>query len=235
MVYLLSDLHGCYQQWEKMLSLISLQESDDLYVLGDILDRGAEPIKLLLDIMMRGNVFSLLGNHEYLFLQCVSNLPLEADINSFMLYYEEQDFLNLAAWMQDGGRITFEQYLVLPADDKEAVLDYLSELPLCEELALDGRDYLLTHSGLLRFDAARSLEDYAAQDFLFDRPQLESTYFEDRTLICGHTPTFYYYGYPPGEILQAKTFINLDCGCVYPESGGRLGCLRLNDGRCWYV
>lgn len=235
MVYLLSDLHGCYQQWEKMLSLISLQESDDLYILGDILDRGAEPIKLLLDIMMRGNVFSLLGNHEYLFLQCVSKLPFEADINSFMLYYEEQDFLNLAAWMQDGGRITFEQYLALPTDDKEAVLDYLSELPLCEELALDGRNYLLTHSGLLHFDAARSLADYAAQDFLFDRPQLESAYFEDRTLICGHTPTFYYDGHPPGEILQAKTFIDLDCGCVYPELGGRLGCLRLNDGRCWYV
>ncbi|MEG2513559.1 MAG: metallophosphoesterase [Acetivibrio sp.] len=235
MIYVLSDLHGCYQQWKKMLSLISLRESDELYILGDILDRGEEPIKLLLDIMSRDNIFSLLGNHEYMFLQCVRSLPLEADIDSFMLYYEEQDFLNLAAWMQDGGRITFEQYLALTPDDKEAILDYLLELPIYDKLVLGEKNYLFTHSGLRNFSTTLSLEDYSAQDFLFDRPDIQNTYFEDRMLIFGHTPTFYYQGQPQGEIFKAKTFINLDCGCVFPEKGGRLGCLCLDDNRCFYI
>ena len=28
--------------------------------------------------------------------------------------------------------------------------------------------------------------------------------------------------------------IDLDCGCVFPEYGGQLGCLRLEDGMEFY-
>lgn len=226
MVYVLSDLHGCYQQWKKMLSLISLRESDELYVLGDILDRGAEPITLLLDIMSRDNVFTLLGNHEYMFLQCMANLPPEAGIDSFMIHYDDLNFLNLATWMQDGGRVTFEQYLALPHDYKEAVLDYLSELPLYDELSLCGKDYIFTHSGLRNFSMALSLEDYGVQDFLFDRPVLQSTYFEERMLIFGHTPTFYYQGASTGGDSPNENLYQFGLRLCLSGRGWKIGLLE---------
>ena len=40
MIYVISDLHGCYEEYIKMLELINFNGNDTLYVLGDICDRG---------------------------------------------------------------------------------------------------------------------------------------------------------------------------------------------------
>ena len=66
MIYVMSDIHGCYQTYLKMLEKIGLRESDTLYILGDVIDRGKDGIKVLMDMMMRPNVIPLLGNHEYM-------------------------------------------------------------------------------------------------------------------------------------------------------------------------
>ena len=50
MTYVMSDLHGEYQKYLQMLELISPGNEDVIYILGDIVDRGEEPINLLLDI-----------------------------------------------------------------------------------------------------------------------------------------------------------------------------------------
>lgn len=47
MHYVMSDLHGCYQEYREALEKINFNEQDTLYVLGDVVDRGPEPIKLL--------------------------------------------------------------------------------------------------------------------------------------------------------------------------------------------
>lgn len=38
-VYCISDIHGEYEKFIKMLELIELSDSDTLYVIGDVLDR----------------------------------------------------------------------------------------------------------------------------------------------------------------------------------------------------
>ena len=50
MIYAMSDLHGCYDKYIKMLEKINFNENDMLYILGDIVDRGPDGIKILLDI-----------------------------------------------------------------------------------------------------------------------------------------------------------------------------------------
>ena len=45
--YVISDIHGEYDMLMDLLEKISLQDSDTLYVLGDVLDRGSHPIKKL--------------------------------------------------------------------------------------------------------------------------------------------------------------------------------------------
>ena len=42
MIYVMSDLHGCYEKYRAMLETIRFAEEDALYVLGDVLDRGPD-------------------------------------------------------------------------------------------------------------------------------------------------------------------------------------------------
>ena len=42
MIYVMSDLHGCFDKYLLMLEKIKLSEKDTLYILGDVVDRGAD-------------------------------------------------------------------------------------------------------------------------------------------------------------------------------------------------
>ena len=61
MVYVMSDIHGEYDKYRRMLEKIRFSDNDILYILGDVVDRGPEPVKILLDMMKRPNVVPLLG------------------------------------------------------------------------------------------------------------------------------------------------------------------------------
>ena len=65
MTYVTSDIHGCYDRYEKMLEKIGFSDEDMLYVLGDVLDYGPQPLAVLQDMSMRANVIPILGNHEF--------------------------------------------------------------------------------------------------------------------------------------------------------------------------
>lgn len=58
MTYVMSDIHGEYEKYLQMLQLIKFSDEDELFVLGDVLDRGPEPIKLIMDMMSREKMFS---------------------------------------------------------------------------------------------------------------------------------------------------------------------------------
>lgn len=66
MHWAVSDVHGCYEQYRKLLEKIHFSPSDTLYFLGDAVDRGPEPMKVVLDLAGRENVVPLLGNHDWL-------------------------------------------------------------------------------------------------------------------------------------------------------------------------
>lgn len=71
MIYVMSDLHGCFEEYKRMLEKIDFKESDTLYILGDIVDRGSQSIQILQDMMVRSNVFPILENHEYMLNECL--------------------------------------------------------------------------------------------------------------------------------------------------------------------
>ena len=45
--YVMSDIHGMGALLEKMLEKLSFSEEDVLYILGDMIDRGPDPAKVL--------------------------------------------------------------------------------------------------------------------------------------------------------------------------------------------
>ena len=69
--YVVSDIHGEYELFINLLEKIKLKETDSLYILGDILDRGPHPIKVILKLMEMPNAICLVGNHELMALDCL--------------------------------------------------------------------------------------------------------------------------------------------------------------------
>ena len=56
MKYVVSDIHGNLENWKSILKKINLKEDDELYVLGDVIDRHPNGIDILLQIMSMKDV-----------------------------------------------------------------------------------------------------------------------------------------------------------------------------------
>lgn len=231
MTYVMSDLHGCYQLYRKMLETIKFSQADRLYIIGDVIDRGEDGIKLLMEVIERPNISLLMGNHEYLMAVLLSNLKLPLERTTVL---QDDIATMLQLWLDDGGRPTFLRFLELEPDTQKQVIRALVKLPLYAEIASGGRDFVLVHSGFENFSVSRKLDSYTAKELLFQRNNLGQVYFPDKTVLVGHTPTFAFGEEQTGRILHQNGSINVDCGCAYPQSAV-LGCLRLEDMREFYV
>ncbi len=91
MKYAMSDIHGNLDKYKSILQLIEFSEEDELYIIGDVIDRGAHGIELLMDIRKRSNVHLIMGNHELMAVQTL----LAKDER------EWEDKLDL--WIMNGG------------------------------------------------------------------------------------------------------------------------------------
>ena len=77
MNYVISNLYGDYGKYEAILKEIKLKDDDTLFVLGDIVDGGDKGIEILMDMMMRGNVFPILGDHDLIAYEILSSIEKE--------------------------------------------------------------------------------------------------------------------------------------------------------------
>ena len=71
MIYVMSDIHGNSKRFDSVMEQINLQPEDSLYILGDVVDRYPDGIRILRRIMRMPNVKMLLGNHEYMMLEAM--------------------------------------------------------------------------------------------------------------------------------------------------------------------
>ena len=69
MTYVMSDIHGNMRRFNSVMEQINLQPEDTLYILGDVIDRHPDGIRILRRIMDKPNIKMLLGNHEYMMLR----------------------------------------------------------------------------------------------------------------------------------------------------------------------
>lgn len=211
MTYVMSDIHGEFFKFKKMLEQISFSDSDTLYILGDVIDRGQYPIRTLLYIIEQPNIKMLIGNHEELMVEG---------------YFSHND-RNFSCWMYNGGEITFDQYIQISQANKDKIKDYLLNLPLTYELD----DYILVHAGYTKERFDREFCIWAREEFLDVPTNLK------KKVIFGHTPTSFITGQKKDMSIwcgsEFKDRIGIDCGCCF--KGGRLACLRLDDMQEFYV
>lgn len=237
MMYAVSDIHGCYDQYENLLDKLHLKENDTLYVLGDVIDRGPDGFRILCDMASRPNVVNLMGNHEAMALNAISQLArCYAVRQGARGCRRSEDAVEL--WVSNGGEVSLINFLSLGKKEMQTTWDYMRAMPLYQEVTAGNRPFLLVHGGLGNFSPSRPLEDYQPEELLWCRPEPDTAYFPDRQVVLGHTPTQSLYNSIEkpalgGKIFRTDSFIDIDCGCVYP--GGRLGCLCLDTMEELYI
>lgn len=234
MIYIISDIHGCYDEFLKLLEKINFSDQDELYILGDVVDRGPEPIRLLQDLMMRPNVYPILGNHDYMALAVLERFNVQITEKNADSHLTSEDLINYMNWTRNGGAVTAKQFSKLAEDEKQNILDYLRDFSVYEEICIKGKKYVLVHGGIHDFREDRELASYDFSDMIFYRADYKRRYYQDRNtfLVTGHTPTVVIREDELPLVYEKYGHIAVDCGCVY---GGKLAAYCLDTGMVYYV
>jgi serine/threonine protein phosphatase 1 len=232
MTYAISDMHGCYDKYTAILNKINFKDSDILYVLGDVVDRGENSMKILKDMMLRSNVFPLMGNHDYIAAVLLNKLSVEITADNYATHIDENMIEILTAWFSDGGKTTLDEFERLPPEEREFILEYFREFVPYEMITVNNKQFILTHSGLPESATVNNLESYDFQDFIYAKTDYGKIYFNDTFLITGHTPTFLISPEYENKIYRKNNHIAIDTGAVF---GGVLSCFCLETEEEYYV
>lgn len=246
MKYVISDIHGDYKRYIEMLKLINFNENDVLFVLGDVIDRGAHGIQILQHMMKYENIIPILGNHElmaYKELKFLSREITEESLEEF----DEERLQQLLVWMSNGGEPTIKAFRALSVEERKEILEYLQEFWGFFEVEAGGREYLLVHAGFENFEPDKPIEEYSLEELVWARMDPEKSYFQDKVLVVGHTPTRIFHAKLQGKLIEEipreeqkdevyfsedGMLIGIDCACGFD---GRLACLCLDTGEVVYV
>lgn len=221
--YVISDIHGCYEEFLNMIGLINFKEDDELYILGDVIDRGDKPLEIIDYIMSNSNISLIRGNHEEFFIDYFNG---------------DKSYI----WFFNGGQVTYEQLKERGSEYEERLYKFISSLPLIKVID----KYILVHSTL---DFIDNYNNLSLEEFLNNQDKFiclwgrdnigKEKQYKDYTVICGHTPVQVINKTKKDDkvkILYKKGTIYIDCGCCFGKrEGGKLACLRLDDMKEFYV
>ncbi len=200
---IIGDVHGHYEGLMMLLEAIAPGTNDQVYFLGDLIDRGPHSAQVV-KFVQQSLYTCLLGNHE--------QLMLDAFPNGYAFTPA------LQAWLSSGGKTTITSY----GDDLKALLDdveWVKTLPSY----LDLDDLWLVHAGV---HPLKSLESQTNQDFCWIRQEFHSStqpYFANKLIITGHTITFTFKDVVPGELVHGCGWLDIDTGVYHPKSGWLTG------------
>lgn len=228
MKYAISDIHGNYDLYIKMLDKISFNDNDTLYVLGDCIDRGPKPIDILLDMMERPNVIPIIGNHDHRMLAVLSRIKLNSLEEAKNYAKTNQD---IDDWFYDGGSVTISEYVKLDDERKDKILKYLNKFKVMEAFSIGKNSFFLSHTAPYKAKM-NNLNKTTLLDFTWGEIEYNKRYFDDGYLVSGHTPTGLIDRDYRGRIYQKNGHIAIDCGAFFT---GVLGCVCLDTLEEFYV
>ena len=197
----IGDIHGCVKTFSKLLDEINLKKEDELVLLGDYIDRGAESkavIDFIFSLLEAGyNIKCLRGNHEQLFMNAT----------------EVDD--KYPRWLRSGGDATLQSF----------GCTFFQEIPDKYQTFFhdtlhyyETEKYIFVHAGL-NFLNEDIFEDKTAMLWIRDFDAMQAKLGHKR-LIHGHTPKSMTH-----IIKQRGNCFNIDGGCVYQNIEENLGYL----------
>lgn len=220
----ISDIHGCLKTFKKLLDRVSLGTTDDLYLLGDFVDRGPRTAQLLdyvIKLQADGyRIHPLRGNHDQYMIDA-------------MLIGDKQ---SRNTWRNAGASSTKKSYAKRGKQDGQvdpAHVSWLNAVPYY--YLLD--DYVLVHAGL-NFRRKNPLKGKKA---MLNRRnwyrQIDYDWLGDRKIVHGHTPM-------TREQIEAQTrprrrvypVFDIDAGCFHTKPGmGHLCAFNLDERTFTFV
>lgn len=236
MIYVMSDIHGNSRRFNSIMKQIKLKPEDTLYILGDVIDRYPDGIRILRKLMAMKNVKMLLGNHEYMMLRSLTNEP-EHETEEWYDWYDKR-----RVWYFNGGDVTHKCFKYMRKDLRAEIISFLESLPLCFDIEVNGKLYKLVHAAPEEMYATDHKYSDSREFAVWKRLKRFDNLPGDYTLIFGHTPTEEYEITRPMRIFHTDRAIGIDCGAGTAEKPGwytyfvygRLACLRLDDMKEFY-
>lgn len=225
MEYIISDIHGEYNKFMRLLDAAHFCDDDLLVCCGDAIDKGNDSIRVVRQLLSMKNAVYIIGNHEYDFAKYFAGLNVRygKDCNTILSLLRER----------------------FPADGN--LLDWNTAQRLCAlPNFYETPRYVCVHAGA-PMDAQGKLLPLSrmrVEQLVYDRDFKEKTVLpqNSKCVFFGHTPTVYVD--PRGRILgylreggshhKISDYykIHLDTG-VYLT--GTLGMFCVDDCRCFYV
>ena len=208
-IYVTSDLHGYpLERFQQLLDMAGFGDGDECYVLGDVIDRGADGAALLRWIMHHPRMHLIRGNHEAMMLEC--RFALDKSLTTFT----DDQIHALHRWLRNGGNPTLDGLDCLSFEEASALMDAVAQTPLYAYVEVGGQRYLLTHSGLGNYAPDKPIEAYTERELLWNRPSLDEVYGGDSVVVFGHTPTMLLQMDWFGCVLRTPTWIDVDTGAA---------------------
>jgi serine/threonine protein phosphatase 1 len=225
MTYVFSDIHGFFNEYQAFLEAVNFSDKDILYIVGDVIDRGREGIKILQDIMTRKNVVVIKGNHEHMLLPALDELCYSDKLSQIEIIRDEVNMTPI------GQEETLRDFCKLCKKEQFEIINYLNSLTLYQNIIVNSQKYLLVHAGLPNFDEFVDMDFYSDDELLFGPHDYSINHFDDTIVIVGHLPTRFISGAEPDRIFKSKDSIAIDCGLGF---GGSLGVICLDTGEELY-
>ncbi|MBD2138897.1 metallophosphoesterase [Anabaena sp. FACHB-1237] len=198
----IGDVHGHYDGLMLLLKEIALTSDDQVYFLGDLIDRGPKSSEVV-NFVQENNYSCLLGNHEQMLLNVITN--------------KNSTSADMQAWLYSGGQATITSYKSPNIPQKH--LDWFANLPAY----LDLGDVWLSHAGV---DPSLTVDQQTTEELCWIRDKfhrMKKPYFPDKWIITGHTITFTLPGVIPGMLAQGQGWIDIDTGAYHIRSGWLTG------------
>lgn len=262
--YIMSDIHGCYDDFLSMLKKINFSAADRLIVAGDYIDRGLQSYEMLKWIeQCPSNVLLLRGNHEEEFVAYVDLMLLidhseelgtdfDSHADTAALYDSVKYFVGhkalSALYFDLYGTIDFllsKKHVTLSDLCKWTAI--IRRMPYYHKFMFKDRTYVIVHAGY--FEDTESTSPYFGspeQFYLYAREEsCQLGGVPHGTIIAGHTPTIVKgsFAYNAGNVFRYYNrekdciFYDIDCGCAFRnrKADAKLACMRLEDEKTFYI
>ena len=146
--YVISDIHGELDAFKEMLKKIKFKDSDVMYIIGDVIDRGSDSVETLKYIMENENIVLLAGNHEHMAVMCLNKLLKEITEDTIDEIESGETMGVIEEWQLNGGAITLSQLLLQGKAKIIEIYNYLTHLKLYKELEVGDKIFYLCMRGL---------------------------------------------------------------------------------------
>lgn len=144
--FVVSDMHGCYQDFEDELNKVNFDKSvDRVFSVGDLCDRGPDSLKCL-NLMFEDWFFTVMGNHEWLWSKAHDTFH-QLNISPFRGRYGSIGDYQI--FMGNGGSIVND----IPV--AERLVKTIENLPIAIEV-VNGRG----NTGIIHAELPPSVDDW---------------------------------------------------------------------------